>query len=119
MDDDIEDIKNLGVDPAVSVECLVSLIAQSFEKLKKLYPHKSVGIWGLNSTTNQWMTKPEDLTDKFGLYQIINSVMGYINDKRVKLTTPVMEDFERVCIFHELHLPILTSQLCPLSSLSG
>ena len=104
MDDDIEDIKNLGVDPAVSVECLVSLFAQSFEKLNK---YGGVGLWGLNSTLNRWMTKPEDLTDKIGLYQIVNSVLGYINDKRVKLTTPVMEDFERVCIFHELHLPIV------------
>jgi hypothetical protein len=104
MDDDIEDIKNLGVDPVVSVECLVSLFAQSFEKLNK---YGGVGLWGLNSTTNRWMTKPEDLTVKIGLYQIVNSVLGYINDKRVKLTTPVMEDFERVCIFHELHLPIL------------
>ena len=35
-----------------------------------------------------------------GLYSIVNSCIGYINDKSVVLTCREKEDFERVCIFH-------------------
>jgi len=63
-----------------------------------------IGLWGLNSNTNNFFATGDD---KFGLYSIINSFLGYYNDKDIKLAVPEKEDFDRVCQFHLKELPIL------------
>ena len=62
------------------------------------------GLWGVNANTNNYFA---DGVDKFGLYSIINSCLGYVNNKQIKLTTKEKEDFERCILFYQMKLPIL------------
>ncbi len=93
MDDDIEDIMNTHKEhPVSSVADLQKLFTDSFQMIGKK------GLWGLNSNTNSFFA---DGKDKFGLYSIINSCCGYINDKSVVLSVKEKEDFERTLIHFE------------------
>jgi GR25 family glycosyltransferase involved in LPS biosynthesis len=99
MDDDIEDIQNTikGVKNTPVVD-LNQIFNNSFEKLN------GQGLWGFNANTNNYFACG---IDKFGLYSIINSCLGYYNDKRIKLTVSEKEDFERCIQFYKLEIPIL------------
>jgi hypothetical protein len=96
MDDDIQDI--IEMESGESVQNLIQICNESFQILK------TSGIWGVNSTDNKFFA---NMVDKFGVASIVNSFMGYINDKRIKLTVPEKEDFQRVAIASMLHIPIL------------
>ena len=99
MDDDVEDIEvTVKGQKNSSVKNLIMLFNETFEKLGK------VGLGGFNANTNNYFAMGED---KFGLYSIINSCLGYVNDKRIKLTVAEKEDFERCIQFYKLELPIL------------
>ena len=99
LDDDVEQIeitlKGLKNKPVTNLK---ELFNESFKII-----HQG-GLFGLNANTNNFFASG---TDKFGLYSIINSCIGYKNDKRIKLTVAEKEDFERVIQFYELDLPIL------------
>lgn len=100
MDDDVEDIQHLSPDDVNqnrSVQDLVDLFDECFHMLN------GSGLWGFNANTNSHFTSG---IDKYGLYSIINSCLGYYNDKRIRLTVPEKEDFERCIQFYELGLPI-------------
>ena len=99
MDDDVEDIeKTLKGVKNKSVTNLKELFNESFQIIS------SGGLFGFNANTNNFFAGG---IDKFGLYSIINSCLGYKNDKRIKLTVAEKEDFERCILFYELNLPIL------------
>ncbi len=44
--------------------------------------------------------------DGYGLRSCVNSFIGYVNDKRVRLSVPEKEDFERALQMHLLGLPV-------------
>ena len=99
MDDDVEDIEiTLKGVKNKSVTNLKELFNESFKII-----HQG-GVFGFNANTNNFFAGG---IDKFGLYSIINSCLGYKNDKRIKLTVAEKEDFQRVIQFYELDLPIL------------
>jgi len=99
MDDDIEDIENtIKSVKNTPVVDLNKIFNNSFEKLN------GQGLWGFNANTNNYFACG---IDKFGLYSIINSCLGYYNDKRIKLTVSEKEDFERCIQFYKLEIPIL------------
>ena len=62
------------------------------------------GLWGLNSNINSFFATAGD---KFGLYSIVNSFLGYYNDKSIILCCREKEDFDRVCQFYLKKIPIL------------
>jgi len=62
------------------------------------------GLWGLNPNMNAFFS---DKQDKFGLYSIIASTCGYVNDHSVILETPEKEDFDRAIQYYNLNKPIL------------
>ena len=96
MDDDVEDI--IRMDTGQPVDNFNTLCRESFGILG------TSGIWGFNSTDNRFYA---NMIDKFGLASIVNACMGYVNDKRIKLTIPEKEDFQRVAIASTLGIPIL------------
>ena len=99
MDDDIEDIENTKKgETNTPVSDVKQLFIDSFDKLK------GEGLFGFNANTNNYFAPG---VDKFGLYSIVNSCLGYYNDKRIHLTVAEKEDFERCLQFHKLKLPIL------------
>lgn len=99
MDDDVDDIEiTLKGVKNKSVTDLKELINESFQII-----HQG-GLFGFNANTNNFFAGNKD---KFGLYSIINSCLGYKNDKRINLTVAEKEDFERCILFYELNLPIL------------
>ena len=99
LDDDVEEIeitlKGLKNKPVTNLK---ELFNESFQIIH------TGGLFGFNANTNNFFAAN---TDKFGLYSIINSCLGYKNDKRIKLTVAEKEDFERAIQFYELNLPIL------------
>ena len=99
IDDDVEEIeitlKGVKNKPVTNLK---ELFNESFKII-----HQG-GIFGFNANTNNFFAGNKD---KFGLYSIINSCLGYKNDKRIKLTVAEKEDFERAIQFYELNLPIL------------
>ena len=99
MDDDVENIQTTkkGVENE-RIGDLDLFIKNSFVKLGKQ------GLWGVNSNVNNFFATGQD---KFGLYSIINSFLGYYNDKNIILAVPEKEDFDRVCQFYKKNLPIL------------
>jgi len=99
MDDDVNDIEiTLKGKKNKPVTDLKELFNESFQII-----HQG-GLFGFNANTNNFFAGG---IDKFGLYSIINSCLGYKNDKRIKLTVSEKEDFERAIQFYELNLPIL------------
>lgn len=99
IDDDVTDIcVTIKHKKVKSVLSLVELFNESFRMIK------GRGLWGFNATANNFFSVS---SDKHGLYSIVNSCLGYINDKRIKLTVPEKEDFERCIQFYQLRLPIL------------
>tara|TARA_Y100000385_G_scaffold286987_1_gene350190 strand:+ start:10682 stop:11455 length:774 start_codon:yes stop_codon:yes gene_type:complete len=99
MDDDVEDIEvTVKGKKNRSVKNLKGLFNESFDMIH------SGGLFGFNANTNNFFASGND---KYGLYSIINSCLGYKNDKRIKLTVSEKEDFERCIKFYELNLPIL------------
>ena len=99
MDDDVEDILTTKKgEVSKSVENLQKLFEESFELAGKN------GLWGLNANTNTYFATG---VDKRGLYSIINSCLGYINDKSIQLTVSEKEDFERCILFYKKAYPIL------------
>lgn len=102
MDDDVEDIETtVKGKKNTSVKNLKKLFEDSF---KKVLEKGKYGLWGFNANTNNFFA---DGKDKFGLYSIINSCLGYINDKSIKLTVSEKEDFERCLIMFKKGYPIL------------
>ena len=99
IDDDLEDIHitKKGVENE-RLGDLNNFIINSFEKLGEK------GLWGINSNVNNFFAMGED---KFGLYSIVNSFLGYYNDKDIILGVPEKEDFDRVCQFFIKKSPIL------------
>jgi len=99
LDDDVDEIeitlKGLKNKPVTNLK---ELFNESFKII-----HQG-GLFGLNANTNNFFAGG---IDKFGLYSIINSCLGYKNNKAIKLTVAEKEDFERVIQFYELNLPIL------------
>lgn len=99
MDDDVEDIEvTIKGKPNKSVRNLTRLFNESFELIN------GNGLWGFNANTNNYFATG---TDKYGLYSIVNSCLGYYNNKKVKLTVQEKEDFERCIQFYKFKLPIL------------
>lgn len=96
MDDDIEDIIDFSKNK--SVENFVDLINESFSIIK------DGGLFGFCAQANKFFSKG---IDQYGLYSIINSCLGYVNDKRIKLTVFEKEDYERCLQFYKLGLKIL------------
>lgn len=98
MDDDVEDIVNtLKNEKETSVENLIDIFNKSFELCNG-------GLWGFNASHNSFFGSGKD---QFGLRTIINSCLGYVNNKNIKLTVTEKEDYERVLQFSNLNLPIL------------
>jgi hypothetical protein len=92
MDDDVEDIMNTLKDTkATSVNDLKLIFKESFEMSKD-------GLWGFNASHNPFFGSGKD---QFGLRTIINSCLGYKNNKKIKLTVTEKEDYERVLQFEE------------------
>ena len=99
IDDDLADIQTtLKGQKNEPIKDLDYLIRSSFEMLG------TSGIWGVNSNINSFFA---DGKDKFGLYSIVNSFLGYYNDKRIILEVEEKEDWNRVCLAHQLRLPLL------------
>ena len=99
MDDDVEDIEvTVKGKKNKPVENLKKLFNESFDIIT------SGGLFGFNANTNNFFASG---IDKYGLYSIINSCLGYKNNKKIKLTVAEKEDFERCILFYELNLPIL------------
>lgn len=102
MDDDIKEVVRVIPGKRVTpVKSLDMLIKRSFEKLPN-----GKGLWGVNATDNNRDGKNRGI-DKYGSYAIINSFCGYVNDKRIVLTVPEKEDFDRSAQFVELDMPVL------------
>ena len=99
MDDDVEDIQTTKKGKAnQSIKNLKKFFNESFELIGPQ------GLWGMNSNTNNYFATGDD---KKGLYSIVNSCLGYINNKKIKLTVQEKEDFERCLQFYKLKLPII------------
>lgn len=98
IDDDVEDIVEFKGKHVEPVEDLTKVITESFEKIG------SNGLWGVCANANAFFASGND---QEGPRSIVNSFLGYVNDKRVVLTVPEKEDFQRVCIFYDHNLPIL------------
>jgi hypothetical protein len=101
MDDDVEDIIDFSIDKGEPVENLMELFKESF----KLIENMEGGLFGFNANCNQFYIN--DFIDKWGLYSIINSCLGYINKKKILLSVPEKEDFERCLCFYKWGLPIV------------
>ena len=102
MDDDIKDI--VVMKPGKknkSLKNLKKFIEDSFTMLKN-----NEGLWGINATDNNREGKSRG-KDKFGSYSIINSFCGYVNNKKIKLTVPEKEDFDRSAQFVKMGIPTL------------
>ena len=99
MDDDIEDVENTvkGV-KNTSITDLKKILNESFELLN------GDGLFGFNANTNNFFATGKN---KYGLYSIINSLLGYYNDKSIKLTVPEKEDFDRACQYFKKNKTIL------------
>ena len=102
MDDDVRDIV-ITKPPAKrkSLPSLSTLLVSSFRLLKD-----KKGLWGVNATDNNREGSVSG-KDQFGAYAIINSFCGYYNDKRIRLTVPEKEDFDRTAQYLSLGLPVL------------
>lgn len=96
MDDDIDDIIDFTEDKGV--ENFVDLINESF------YMIKDGGLFGFSAQANKFFSNG---IDQYGLYSIINSCCGYVNDKRIELVVQEKEDFDRCVQFYKLGLDIL------------
>ena len=102
MDDDIKDIVIMKPGKKnKSVPDLKRFILNSFSLLKN-----NEGLWGINATDNNREGKSRG-KDKYGSYSIINSFCGYINNKKIKLTVPEKEDFDRSAQFINMKIPVL------------
>lgn len=102
MDDDIKDI--VIMKPGMKNKSVRDLKKFLIESFSLLIDDK--GLWGVNATDNN----REGLSrgkDKRGSYSIINSFCGYINDKKIKLTVPEKEDFDRSAQFVDMGIPVL------------
>jgi|9_EtaG_2_1085328.scaffolds.fasta_scaffold05276_3 hypothetical protein len=102
MDDDIEDIVHTIKEvKSTSVEDLKTLFLESFQLCQG-------GLWGFNAqlTSNNFFASGED---RVGHWQtsIVNSCLGYYNNKNISLSVPEKEDFERVILFYKNNIPIL------------
>lgn len=99
MDDDIEDVKTtLKGEPGKSVDDLTSVFKESFTLLG------GRGLWGLNAQDNAFFGSGRD---QFGLRSIINSCLGYYNDRSIVLSVPQKADFQRCILFYLHGRPIL------------
>jgi len=99
IDDDLVNIQTtLKGEKNEPIRDLDYLIRSSYDKLGQS------GIWGLNSNINSFYA---DGKDKYGLYSIVNSFLGYYNDKRIKMEVREKEDFDRVGQAYILGLPLL------------
>tara|TARA_Y200000002_G_scaffold199993_1_gene165000 strand:+ start:700 stop:1521 length:822 start_codon:yes stop_codon:yes gene_type:complete len=102
MDDDVEDVETtMKGEKNTSVKNIKKLFEDSYNLIES---HGKRGLWGFNANTNNFYA---DGKDKFGLYSIINSCCGYINDKSIQLTVSEKEDFERCAIMFKKNYPIL------------
>jgi len=96
MDDDIDDIIDFTTNKGV--DNFVELVDESFKLIS------DGGLFGFSAQANKFFSNG---IDKFGLYSIINSCCGYINDKKIELTVYEKEDYERCIQFYKINLPIL------------
>lgn len=111
MDDDIVNLFKLEYPkPRAPIKNLSTFITNSFKKLKE-----NKGLWGVNATDDN---RKESVSskDKFGAYSIINSFCGYFNNKKIKLTVPEKEDFDRTAQFIKLKLPVLKQSMYGIRS---
>ena len=100
MDDDIEDLQvTIKKIKNVSVPCLKTLFNESFSLIG------SSGLFGFNSTHNNFYAG--NSLDKYGLYALVNTCIGYVNDKRIVLTVTEKEDFERCILMYQNGATIL------------
>ena len=100
MDDDIEDLQvTIKKIKNVSVPCLKTLFNESFSLIG------SSGLFGFNSTHNNFYAGNSQ--DKYGLYALVNTCIGYVNDKRIVLTVTEKEDFERCILMYQNGATIL------------
>jgi hypothetical protein len=95
IDDDIEEVISLL--DSKPIESIHGLITYAFEKSKG-------GLWGISATTDPRMA--EKRREGFGLRSIVNSFLGYTNNKDIKLSLKEKEDFERTILFWKKGLPI-------------
>lgn len=99
MDDDVEEIEILNKNANnVCIDNFIETIHDSFD----LVDYE--GLFGFNANNNYFFSSCEN---QFGLYSIINSCCGYINDKSIILTCREKEDFERTILFYKKGKKIL------------
>ena len=99
LDDDVKNIEKLEKNKKnESIENLNDLFNNCFAQLN------GSGLFGFCSKNNSFFAS---CCTKYGLYSIVNSCLGYINDKRIFLTVREKEDFERSLQFYTLGLPII------------
>ncbi len=100
IDDDVNNLthKDLGKLPNYSV---FKTFEDSFRIISKNMP-----VFGFNSNTN--FRSPVEI--KQGIYSIIFSCYGKINDKSIKLTVEEKEDYEYICIIAKQQKKVL--KLC-------
>lgn len=99
LDDDIEDVKTtIKGEPEKSVDDLNAVFEESFTMLG------GRGLWGLNARANAYFGSGRD---QFGLRSIVNSCLGYFNNRRFVLSVPEKEDFQRCILFYLQGDPIL------------
>jgi len=96
MDDDIDDIIDFTEDKGV--ENFIQLVNESF------YMIKDGGLFGFSAQANKFFSNG---IDQYGLYSIINSCCGYVNDKRIVLTAYEKEDYERCIQMYKLGFDLL------------
>ena len=94
IDDDVEAL--IDFETNEPVKDLYMLFHESFELCN--------GLFGFTSNDNAFFSNKKD---KYGLYSIVNSCCGYINDKSIVLTLREKEDFQRAILFYEKNKKIL------------
>lgn len=86
MDDDIDDIIDKEGQGVVDLKAII----------KRNFERSEGSLWGFCSNDNMYFSNG---MLKIGLYSIINSFLGYTNDKSIHLTMKEKEDFERCILF--------------------
>lgn len=95
IDDDVDDLIDLRLNQ--SIYDLHEFIKESFCLAKD-------GIWGVSALTNKYFA---NMNDKYGLRSIVATFHGYTLDKSIKLTLDVMEDYQKVILYHLKNKTIL------------
>lgn len=108
MDDDIDDIVLFDPEGTMprrkkqSVQNLNRIVCNYFYNVMVVNDGLSKGLWGICSTDNPFFAGKGGRRVGRQCVSMINSFIGYYNDKRIKLDCKEKEDFDRVCQFFDL-----------------